>query len=60
MENFTHSRRPFLELDGFQCGYCTPRQICSATGMADELNRCCLCAINTSFSRKEVKKPSFN
>ncbi|CAN5892716.1 2Fe-2S iron-sulfur cluster-binding protein [soil metagenome] len=30
----------FIEHDGFQCGYCTPGQICSAVGMADELRRC--------------------
>ncbi|MGI8839380.1 MAG: 2Fe-2S iron-sulfur cluster-binding protein [Caulobacteraceae bacterium] len=29
----------FVEHDGFQCGYCTPGQICSAVGMADELER---------------------
>jgi xanthine dehydrogenase YagT iron-sulfur-binding subunit len=26
----------FVEHDGFQCGYCTPGQICSAVGMLDE------------------------
>ncbi|TQM26348.1 2Fe-2S iron-sulfur cluster-binding protein [Nocardia bhagyanarayanae] len=26
----------FLERDGFQCGYCTPGQVCSAVGMLDE------------------------
>jgi xanthine dehydrogenase YagT iron-sulfur-binding subunit len=26
----------FIEHDGFQCGYCTPGQICSAIGMASE------------------------
>ena len=26
----------FLERDGFQCGYCTPGQICSAVGMMRE------------------------
>jgi xanthine dehydrogenase YagT iron-sulfur-binding subunit len=25
----------FVEHDGFQCGYCTPGQICSAIGMAN-------------------------
>ena len=29
----------FVEHDGFQCGYCTPGQICSAIGMASELDR---------------------
>ena len=27
----------FVEQDGFQCGYCTPGQICSAVGMLSEL-----------------------
>jgi xanthine dehydrogenase YagT iron-sulfur-binding subunit len=29
----------FLDHDGFQCGYCTPGQICSAVGMLDEVAR---------------------
>jgi xanthine dehydrogenase YagT iron-sulfur-binding subunit len=29
----------FVEYDAFQCGYCTPGQICSAIGMLDELER---------------------
>jgi xanthine dehydrogenase YagT iron-sulfur-binding subunit len=29
----------FVEHDGFQCGYCTPGQICSAIGMAGEIKR---------------------
>ena len=29
----------FIEHDGFQCGYCTPGQICSAVGMAAEVKR---------------------
>ena len=29
----------FVSHDGFQCGYCTPGQICSAVGMAAELKR---------------------
>ena len=27
----------FVEHDGFQCGYCTPGQICSAVAMLDEI-----------------------
>jgi xanthine dehydrogenase YagT iron-sulfur-binding subunit len=27
----------FIEHDAFQCGYCTPGQICSAAGMLDEV-----------------------
>jgi xanthine dehydrogenase YagT iron-sulfur-binding subunit len=29
----------FVRHDGYQCGYCTPGQICSAVGMLDELRR---------------------
>jgi len=29
----------FVAHDGFQCGYCTPGQICSAVGMVQELRR---------------------
>jgi aerobic-type carbon monoxide dehydrogenase small subunit (CoxS/CutS family) len=29
----------FLEHDGFQCGYCTPGQICSAVALFDEHKR---------------------
>lgn len=30
-------QKAFMEHDGFQCGYCTPGQLCSATGMLGEL-----------------------
>jgi xanthine dehydrogenase YagT iron-sulfur-binding subunit len=30
-------QQAFLRHDGFQCGYCTPGQICSAIGMLDEV-----------------------
>lgn len=30
-------QKAFLDHDGFQCGYCTPGQICSATAMLDEV-----------------------
>jgi xanthine dehydrogenase YagT iron-sulfur-binding subunit len=29
----------FIKHDGFQCGYCTPGQICSAVAMLDEVRR---------------------
>lgn len=29
-------QQAFVRLDGFQCGYCTPGQICSAVGMLTE------------------------
>ena len=32
-------QQAFIDHDGFQCGYCTPGQICSAVGMVEELRR---------------------
>ncbi len=32
-------QQAFIEHDGFQCGYCTPGQICSAVGMMEEIRR---------------------
>ncbi|MCQ8239602.1 (2Fe-2S)-binding protein [Rhizosaccharibacter radicis] len=32
-------QQAFIDHDGFQCGYCTPGQICSAIGMAAEAAR---------------------
>jgi xanthine dehydrogenase YagT iron-sulfur-binding subunit len=30
-------QRAFIEKDAFQCGYCTPGQLCSAVGMLEEV-----------------------
>jgi xanthine dehydrogenase YagT iron-sulfur-binding subunit len=32
-------QQAFIEHDGFQCGYCTPGQICSSIGMVAEFRR---------------------
>jgi len=32
-------QQAFLDLDAFQCGYCTPGQICSAVGVLEEVRR---------------------
>ncbi len=40
VENGLHPlQQAFIDHDGFQCGYCTPGQICSAVGMVDEVRR---------------------
>ena len=39
-EGALHSlQSAFIDHDGFQCGYCTPGQLCSAIGMAAEIKR---------------------
>ncbi len=38
-ENLSPAQAAFLAHDGFQCGYCTPGQICSATALAEEAQR---------------------
>ncbi|MCZ2805387.1 2Fe-2S iron-sulfur cluster-binding protein [Modestobacter sp. VKM Ac-2983] len=32
-------QQAFLDSDAFQCGYCTPGQVCSAVGVIDEFER---------------------
>ena len=36
-ENLHPMQAAFVDHDGFQCGYCTPGQICSAVAMLDEM-----------------------
>jgi xanthine dehydrogenase YagT iron-sulfur-binding subunit len=47
-------QRAFVEHDGFQCGYCTPGQICSAVGMADELRRCVPSHVTVDLSGSSI------
>lgn len=36
-ENLHPMQAAFVKHDGFQCGYCTPGQICSSVAMLDEI-----------------------
>ena len=45
----------FIEHDGFQCGYCTPGQICSAVGMADELRRSVPSYVTADLSASKIE-----
>src|SRR5579884_3532970 len=44
----------FLHHDGFQCGYCTPGQICSAAGMLQEFARGTPSAVTADMSMMEI------
>jgi xanthine dehydrogenase YagT iron-sulfur-binding subunit len=56
-------QQAFIDEDGFQCGYCTPGQICSAVGMVEELRRGVpsyvtdeLAAMDIEFSHDELRE----
>lgn len=44
----------FVKHDGFQCGYCTPGQICSALGMLAEAKAGCLSAVTADLASRTV------
>ncbi|HEY9661187.1 MAG TPA: 2Fe-2S iron-sulfur cluster-binding protein, partial [Allocoleopsis sp.] len=41
----------FIENDGFQCGYCTPGQICASIALLDEVKRGCGSAVTSDLTR---------
>ena len=45
----------FVECDGFQCGYCTPGQICSAVGMLEEVKAGFPSHATADVSRSDVE-----
>ncbi len=55
-------QQAFVEYDGFQCGYCTPGQICSAIGMFNEFQNNLPSAVSEAmtgeyeFSDEEIKE----
>jgi xanthine dehydrogenase YagT iron-sulfur-binding subunit len=62
-DNLHPLQTAFIAHDGFQCGYCTPGQICSAIGMLQELHEGVpsavtedLAAVGADFSDEEIKE----
>lgn len=56
-------QQAFIAHDGFQCGYCTPGQLCSAVAMGDELARgepshvtADLCSASIAPSNEELRE----
>ena len=64
-DNLHPVQTAFLENDGFQCGYCTPGQICAAVALLDEVKNGCVSYVTsdlnnpptlTSLSESEIKE----
>ena len=47
-------QQAFIEHDAFQCGYCTPGQICSAVAMLDEAERGWPSAVTSDLAAAEI------
>lgn len=41
----------FVDNDGFQCGYCTPGQICASVALLDEVKRGCASVVTPDLTR---------
>ena len=48
-------QQAFIDHDGFQCGYCTPGQICSAVAMAAELERGVPSHVTADLSSRRIR-----
>ena len=46
----------FIKHDGYQCGYCTPGQICSAVAVLEEIKS----GIPSNVTNKLTKKPKYS
>ncbi len=53
-ENLHPLQQSFLEHDAFQCGYCTPGQICSAVGMLREVEAGWPSAVSVDLNVEQV------
>ncbi len=52
--NLHSLQRAFIEHDAFQCGYCTPGQICSAVGMLREAEEGWPSAVSEDLNAEHV------
>ena len=49
----------FVEHDGYQCGYCTPGQICSSVAMLDEVKQGWPSHVSTDLLHPEASREEF-
>ena len=47
----------FLEHDGYQCGYCTPGQICSAVALLDEHKKGEISIVSLQGREEQARNP---
>src|SRR5581483_10727587 len=47
-------QQAFIEHDGFQCGYCTPGQLCSAVGMLAEFQNGSPSAVTSALQAESL------
>jgi xanthine dehydrogenase YagT iron-sulfur-binding subunit len=47
-------QRAFVDRDAFQCGYCTPGQICSAVALLDEAKRGWPSAVTEDLATRDI------
>jgi xanthine dehydrogenase YagT iron-sulfur-binding subunit len=47
-------QKAFIEHDGFQCGYCTAGQLCSAIGMVGEIERNIPSVVTANLSSNSI------
>lgn len=53
-DNLHPLQAAFVRHDGYQCGYCTPGQICSAVGMLDEVEKGWPSAVSDDLGHAEL------
>jgi len=57
-DNLHPVQAAFLEHDGYQCGYCTPGQICSAVALLDEQKRGELSIVSLQGKEEQARNPA--
>lgn len=53
-DSLSKIQQAFVDHDGFQCGYCTPGQICSSVGMLGEVSRGIPSAVSAKLTSKTI------
>ena len=49
-DNLHPMQSAFIEHDGFQCGYCTPGQICASVALVEEVKKGCVSSVTSDLN----------